>query len=388
MLTKVYDVLLEQLKRNLEIQDYYKNICTEVIIKNKTLFRLFHPSYVKNDLTKEDVFPNRLQNDIDKEFDAFIALVLVYSMKEDKQELEIFRTRTDFNEFKEIKDFGTRKYVMDFGKDIEKAVVKCIDIAKYVYDAENVKSIKILTTNTNNGEIICKKTIIAPPKVDGVATRVVEQPLLQEQVENTETTMEYEDEDNSKFTGFLIICGVLFLVFISYIFNRPNPNKSTSDSSTNVVYEYEQPTNSGLQETNINISEEPKEKPKEDSQFEIIGNWIETDNGGDSSQRYGWRLVKNKKNGTYKVVFTVQGEFYQELNCKIKKIKRDNEYLLYDIRDGKIVRLDVGEKIFIIPNFDNDASAILIRRGQAAYVFSNDISAQRYDYYATLQSIY
>ena len=74
MLEKAKIALCEQLKRNLAEQDYYKNICTEIIVKNEVEMQFLHPSVIVNERTGEEVFPERAQNDIDKEFDPMIAL--------------------------------------------------------------------------------------------------------------------------------------------------------------------------------------------------------------------------------------------------------------------------------------------------------------------------
>lgn len=93
------NVLREQLQRNLAEQDYYKNICTEIMVKNEAVMHLMHPSVIVNERTGEEVFPERAQNDIDKEFDPMIALCFSFSMKEQKQQLERFKARSDFGEF-------------------------------------------------------------------------------------------------------------------------------------------------------------------------------------------------------------------------------------------------------------------------------------------------
>ena len=108
MLTKAYDVLVEHVEKNLKNQDFRMNLCTEIILRNKIVVKLLHPSLIKDAQTGDDVFPERAQNDIDKEYEPAIALLLTFSMKQDKEQLERFKARTDFAEFVEIKDFGIR----------------------------------------------------------------------------------------------------------------------------------------------------------------------------------------------------------------------------------------------------------------------------------------
>ena len=68
MLEKAKNVLREQLQKNLSEQDYYKSICTEIIVKNEAVMHLMHPSAIVDERTGTEVFPERAQNDIDKEF--------------------------------------------------------------------------------------------------------------------------------------------------------------------------------------------------------------------------------------------------------------------------------------------------------------------------------
>ena len=44
MLSKLNNVLCEQLAKNLAEQDFYKNVCTEILMKNEVVMRLLHPS--------------------------------------------------------------------------------------------------------------------------------------------------------------------------------------------------------------------------------------------------------------------------------------------------------------------------------------------------------
>ncbi|MDY2849156.1 MAG: hypothetical protein SOT67_02655, partial [Bacteroidaceae bacterium] len=162
MLEKAKIALCEQLQRNLAEQDYYKNICTEIIVKNEVEMQFLHPSVIVNERTGEEVFPERAQNDIDKEFDPMIALCFSFSMKEQKQQLEHFKARSDFGDFREIKDFGKRMYAIDFGTDLETAAEKCTDLLRDIYEVEKLRNFKIATSNLESGEVYAKKTIYSP----------------------------------------------------------------------------------------------------------------------------------------------------------------------------------------------------------------------------------
>ena len=180
MLTVAYDVLVKQLQKNFDIQDYYKNICTEVHINGHQI-QLLHPCFISDYGTGELIFPEKAQKDIDKEFEPSIALCLIFSMKQNKQELELFRAMDDFPKFRESKDYGARMYAIDYGSDIQSAASMCIAIMKNIFNAGDVKSINIITTDLMSGEEICKRRVCAPRKepvpvkIDGVATRVIDE---------------------------------------------------------------------------------------------------------------------------------------------------------------------------------------------------------------------
>jgi DNA-directed RNA polymerase subunit RPC12/RpoP len=109
-------------------------------------------------VNQENVFPERALLDVDKEFEPAIALVMAFSMKENKLELERFRSMRVFPEFREIKDFGIRFYALDCGTDIQKAASVSIDIIKNVFDGEKAQTIQVTSYNAT-GKQICTKFI-------------------------------------------------------------------------------------------------------------------------------------------------------------------------------------------------------------------------------------
>ena len=378
MLTQAYNVLHEQLTKNLAEQDFYKRICTEVSIKDKVVLQLQHPSAITEKQTAKEVYPERAQNDIDKEYEPLIALSFSFSMKNDKEQLEKFKARTDFGDFREIKDFGARMYAMDFGTDIAMATEKSVDIVKDIYEIDKAKRLKIITYDIESGEVYGKKTITQPVKVDGVAMRVVE-----EKKESTPIKTEMSEkgtllEDLSEFMKWSIgTMVVLFLIGILIHTNRKyNQENNIYTNSENVTISEETPDES-IEKTEQNKKEDAQSK------IEIIGKWRELDNGAS----YVWQLEKDKSTDQYKLIQIIQGQHFQELKCTYKKIKRSNEYKLHDVRDGSTSSLKVGTNFYFIPNFDDGSNAILIVEGNKAYLYSNDINRQVYDYFATLQSI-
>ena len=163
MLKKTYDALIQQLQRNMDCQDFYSDSYTDLWIDAKTVsnncpsIEFRHPLFILNN-NQENVFPEKAQLDVDKEFEPAIAMVLAFGMKENKQELERFKSMDDFAEFREIKDFGIRYYAMDFGNDVNAAAMKCIDIIKNVFDGEKAKTIQV-TTHNGLGEQVCSRFI-------------------------------------------------------------------------------------------------------------------------------------------------------------------------------------------------------------------------------------
>lgn len=288
MLTKAKNILCEQLTKNLAEQDFYKNVYTEIIIKNNVVMQLLHPSVIKDKRTGEDVFPEWAQNDIDKEYEPMIALCFSFSMKNDKQQLETFKARSDFGDFREIKDFGSRMYAMFFGTDVKKAAEKALDIAKDIYDADKVRNIKIVTSDIENGIEYAKKTILLPKKepepvkIDGIAMRVVEEepnPTLVPVPEpaKVEPVAEMSDRTYRLTQWILGIVVAVFLVGLLIYVNRKNERHDNQPS-----YESEEFFESEAVDTvtDVPISEEERERilgkstqqvAKEEPQVEIIG---------------------------------------------------------------------------------------------------------------------
>lgn len=163
MLKKTFAALTKQLQMNMDCQDFYKDPYTDLWIDSKVVMDIYpsiefrHPLYVLNG-NQENVFPERAQLDVDKEFEPAIALVIAFSMKENKLELERFRSMRVFPEFREIKDFGIRFYALDCGTDIQKVVSVSIDIIKDVFDGEKAQTIQV-TSYDATGEQICTKFI-------------------------------------------------------------------------------------------------------------------------------------------------------------------------------------------------------------------------------------
>ena len=163
MLRKTYDALVKQLQMNMDCQDFYKDPYTDLWIDSKIVMDIYptmefrHPLYVLNG-NQENVFPERAQLDVDKEFEPAIALVIAFSMKENKLELERFRSMPVFPEFREIKDYGIRFYALDCGTDVQKAASVSIDIIKNVFDGEKAQTIQV-TSYDASGEEICTKFI-------------------------------------------------------------------------------------------------------------------------------------------------------------------------------------------------------------------------------------
>lgn len=93
MIQNVFEELTKQLRKNIEAQDYYKSIVTEVRVEynaNTNVIQLLHPSQVLDLRTEDLVFPER-EWDIDKEFEEAIAIYFTFSMKADKKELQLFQ---------------------------------------------------------------------------------------------------------------------------------------------------------------------------------------------------------------------------------------------------------------------------------------------------------
>lgn len=426
MLEKAKNVLREQLQKNLSGQDYYKSICTEIIVKNEAVMHLMHPSAIVDERTGTEVFPERAQNDIDKEFEPMIALCFSFSMKEQKQQLEHFKTRSDFGEFREVKDFGSRMYAIDFGTNIEKAAVKCADILRDIYEVEKLQSFKVTTRDIESGEVYAKKTIYSPknepfkpktpksntamPKVVGVATRVVEDepavlPVADEQMPMMQIVETEKDiapvksnpaeggVSNTTYKVVMWLIGIAVALFLFVIIkNRQSDTQpyATETAVEEAVDSVEDSTPQSTEERDailgnhksVATQEQPK---KEESKTEIVGKWRET---GTGDNNHTWVLEKDKLNGRYVLKNFYQGQFFQQHTCILKKIKRSKDYVFHDVRNEQTFTLKAGQEIFVIPNFDNNANGILVVNGSTAYLYANDINPRLYDFFATLQPIY
>ena len=419
MLERAKIALCEQLQRNLAEQDYYKNICTEIIVKNEVEMQFLHPSVIVNERTGEEVFPERAQNDIDKEFDPMIALCFSFSMKEQKQQLEHFKARSDFGDFREIKDFGKRMYAIDFGTDFETAAEKCTDLLRDIYDVEKLRNFKIATSNLESGEVYAKKTIYSPqsepfksktPKAVGVATRVVdEEPtgmsvkdeqrktLQMSETEKNEPPIEIKRIDGgvSDRTYKMVMwgIGVVVALFVLFLIMRNRQSEAKPNDTKITVTE----TVDSVEDT-ISLSDEQRDallgrvKPvatqenarKEESKMKIVGKWRETDTGDNS---YTWIMEKDNLNNRYVLKNFYQGQFFQQHACIRKQINRSKDYVFHDARNDQTFTLKAGSEIFYIPNFDGDSDGILVIKGGTAYLYENDMNPRIYDFMATLQLI-
>lgn len=426
MLEKVKIALCEQLQRNLAEQDYYKNICTEIIVKNEVEMQFLHPSVIVNERTGEEVFPERAQNDIDKEFDPMIALCFSFSMKEQKQQLEHFKARSDFGDFREIKDFGKRMYAIDFGTDLETAAEKCTDLLRDIYEVEKLRNLKIATSNLESGEVYAKKTIYSPqsepfkpktpkrnavvPKVVGVATRVVEDeptalPLVGGQIKATQMSDTAKGVGLAKKSGdkgvsdktykkVMWLIGIVVASFLFFVIMRNRQSEPQPSDMETVVEEavdtVEEATPLSAEQRDgilgrskpVATQEQPK---KEEPKTESVGKWREI---GTGDNNHTWVLEKNLSNGQYVLKNYYQGQFFQQNTCIRKKIKRSQDYVFHDVRNEQTFTLKAGSEIFFIPNLDNDANGILVINGSTGYLYINDIKPRVYDFFATLQPIY
>lgn len=393
MLTVAYEFIAKQLQRNLDEQDFYKNICTEIKIKEYVI-QLLHPCYIKDKLTGTDVFPEKAQNDIDKEFAPSIALYVLFSMKKHKQELERFCALENFTAFKEIKDYGQRIYVMDFGIDVKKATEICISIIKNVFQAETAKSLTVITVDTENGEQICKRMIRAPKKepepikVDGVATRVVMEenliPKKSETVEPAKDILISEISNKTYKQTLWTLCFIAVLIITGLIVFVVNNNIEKKGRAA-----YEKDLKSLSEDSSDSIRAENivnTETPEIKTEMNIIGTWRETDNGASSSYNDNnrWQLVQYVSDGQYKLMQINSGKVFRELKCVLKKIRKSNEYTFHDVRNEQTFTLKNGTEIYFIPNIDDGANAIIFIDGTLAYMYINDMNPKVYDYYATL----
>lgn len=416
MFTELYDVLVTQLQKNLDRQDFYRNILTEIYI-NGYIIQFIHPWYIKDVLTKNDVFPEKAQTDIDKEFEPSIALYLTFSMKGNRQELACFKELETFAEFKEIKDFGTRIYAMDFDTNVDSAASVCISIAKNIFNAEQAEYVTVITIDTERDEQICDKKVRIPKKdsisikTDGVATRVVEETNTKDtnittdndntspstiEEKNTETITEQQtSKDPVVMVGFIAIIMLLFLCLIIFISmrmknDRDNIKRIASTEIVDTINTSDAVTVNVFEEQNEKDVEEVDKQPvQEESKTEIIGKWRETSSG---NYDYIWLLEKDKSNGKYQLTVNYPGGVSTVYNCIRKKIKKSNSYLFHDpelnLGSNGAFTLKVGEIIYFIPGFDGEANAILIQMpGNINRVYTNDIDNRYYELFANLKSI-
>ena len=416
MLTKAYDILLDQVENNLRNQDFRMNLCTEILLRNKIVVKLLHPSLIKDSQTGEDIYPEWAQNDIDKEYVSAIALLLTFSMKQDKEQLELFKARGDSKYFKEIKDFGVRSYAIDFGTDVQNATKKCIEIIKDIFEADSVKNIRINTINLADNSVFSKKLITAPKKqsesvkIDGIATRVVSEEDKTEHIEATESPIVNEDAEVAKpvndigkkeYRIAMWILGIIVAILLVCLFEFINKKyKQDADeyqqSQETYVWDGDSRTDtiSTISATNrdrimgkssVNQSKAHTQVPV--PQTEVIGKWREANSGGN----YTWILEKVKSSGKYQVTVTYPGGMSMVYKCTRKTVNRSNEYIFHDSdlgRNNGVFTLNRGETLYFIPDFDDGANAILlICPENVTRVYTNDIDNRYYELFSDLKAI-
>lgn len=419
MLSKLNNVLCEQLAKNLAEQDFYKNVCTEILMKNEVVMRLLHPSMVKDERTGKDVFPECAQNDIDKEYEPMIALCFSFSMKNDKQQLEAFKARVDFGTFKEVKDFGARLYAINYGTEVEKAAEKCVDIIKDIYEGDKAKNIKVSTSDIANGIEYAKKTITppkkepAPVKVDGIAMRVVvdkEESVAPPVVNDAEKGKEPIDEtpvkegiSDTKYNTAMWVVGIAVAVFVLFnIFRESGKDIGSKSKVEQFMDSVDKAANSSYQlsveernkilgiDKKQEVKQEVKEKPQE-PQVDVLGKWRESYSG---RAGYVWQLEKMKKGGKYQVsilhpvgVQTLQ-ETYQ---CK-KQTKNYGGNLFYDPEVGTnngVFNLKPGYTLYVIEGFDvNGENAVMVMMpGNMVRVYLYNMDTNCFELFEKLQPI-
>lgn len=331
MIQNVFDELTKQLRKNIEAQDYYKSIVTEVRIgynANANVIQLLHPSQVLDLRTEDLVFPER-EWDIDKEFEEAIAIYFTFSMKADKKELQLFQELDIRKEFNEIKDFGIRAYAIDCGKDYNKAATYVNIILEKVYNVSEGSTITIETSDFNNIESakICRESLIVPYKITGVATRVKEQ---KEDAFSNETPL---PEISSKTYNRLLFgaISIIILILIVFIVNITQKETPTTDDirsaaqDTTLYVDSASTDPLGVVSSNSETSISSQETASEPEQNQIIGKWIETSYGNNGAT---WVLEKEANTG--RILLTSRlGDVIQSYNCTKRKIKGNNSYIFH-----------------------------------------------------------
>lgn len=393
MIQNVFDELTKQLRKNIEAQDYYKSIVTEVRIgynANANVIQLLHPSQVLDLRTEDLVFPDR-EWDIDKEFEEAIAIYFTFSMKAEKKELQLFQELDIRKDFKEIKDFGIRAYAIDCGKDYNKAATYVNIILEKVYNVSEGSTITIETSDFNNMESakICRESLTVPYKITGVATRVKEQ--KEDALSNETPLPEISDKTyNRLLFGAISIIILILIVFIVNITQKETPTTDdirAAAQDTTLYVDSASTDPLGVVSSNSETSISSQETASEPEQNQVIGKWVETSYGNNGAT---WVLEKEANTG--RILLTSRlGDVIQSYNCTKRKIKGNNSYIFHDpdvSGNNGLFSMRKGATIYYISGFDNNSDAILVpTQGGAAKIYSNDVDNRYFELFSNLSSV-
>lgn len=393
MIQNVFDELTKQLRKNIEAQDYYKSIVTEVRIgynANANVIQLLHPSQVLDLRTEDLVFPER-EWDIDKEFEEAIAIYFTFSMKADKKELQLFQELDIRKYFKEIKDFGIRAYAIDCGKDYNKAATYVNIILEKVYNVSEGSTITIETSDFNNIESakICKESLTVPYKITGIATRVKEQ--KEDALSNETPLPEISDKTyNRLLFGAISIIILILIVFIVNMTQKETPTTDDIRAATQDTTLYVDSASTapfGVVSSNSETSISTQETASEPEQNQVIGKWIETSYGKNGAT---WLLEKEASTGRLLLTSRL-GDIIQSYNCTKRRIKGNNSYIFHDPNvsgNNGLFSMRKGTTIYYISGFDNNSDAILVpTQDESAKIYSNDVDNRYYELFSDLSSV-
>jgi len=393
MIQNVFEELTKQLRKNIEAQDYYKSIVTEVRIgynANANVIQLLHPSQVLDLRTEDLVFPER-EWDIDKEFEEAIAIYFTFSMKADKKELQLFQELDIRKYFKEIKDFGIRAYAIDCGKDYNKAATYVNIILEKVYNVSEGSTITIETSDFNNIESakICKESLTVPYKITGIATRVKEQ--KEDALSNETPLPEISDKTyNRLLFGAISIIILILIVFIVNMTQKETPTTDDIRAATQDTTLYVDSASTapfGVVSSNSETSISTQETASEPEQNQVIGKWIETSYGNNGAT---WLLEKEASTGRLLLTSRL-GDIIQSYNCTKRRIKGNNSYIFHDPNvsgNNGLFSMRKGTTIYYISGFDNNSDAILVPTQDGfAKIYSNDVDNRYYELFSDLSSV-
>lgn len=393
MIQNVFEELTKQLRKNIEAQDYYKSIVTEVRVEynaNTNVIQLLHPSQVLDLRTEDLVFPER-EWDIDKEFEEAIAIYFTFSMKADKKELQLFQELDIRKYFKEIKDFGIRAYAIDCGKDYNKAATYVNIILEKVYNVSEGSTITIETSDFNNIESakICKESLTVPYKITGIATRVKEQ--KEDALSNETPLPEISDKTyNRLLFGAISIIILILIVFIVNMTQKETPTTDDIRAATQDTTLYVDSASTapfGVVSSNSETSISTQETASEPEQNQVIGKWIETSYGNNGAT---WLLEKEASTGRLLLTSRL-GDIIQSYNCTKRRIKGNNSYIFHDPNvsgNNRLFSMRKGTTIYYISGFDNNSDAILApTQDGSAKIYSNDVDNRYYELFSNLSSV-